>query len=480
MTKRKLQSCGRQRALWGAVIPAIASIVGAGIGAASASRNQRRAIDAQNKEQERLNTIQRNQLIANNLNNYFSTLDENDENRYVYKSGGKRKLKNSAVITDGGYAIPLNSTTSLLQGSSHNQINEAGNTGIGIKVGNKEVEAEGGEVIQRKGNELRVFSAQPMLNGESPAEKVIEGKNKDKVFKQQESMKKKYKLRNGRSTPVERSKALWGATFTTPDYIGLGTNIAASLLANTVGRSSYNRLLNDINYTLPEYASESYIAGPTTYHNSAQRGEVERNRLNARNIISQNTASSNVATDRMQESDTNAMYQMNNLWDTKANKEIELRKANVERAQQVAARNAAARNQYYNTVAETRNKELATRFGIRQAMLDSNVGMIQGIGSSIGNFLQSGIDNYQADQARRMLLASSQYGSAERMASMGVDFDNNLMESLLSDATDRYNYSTSDSNRNAARESYNFWLNRLSKNDRLRSRYTNKYRLSTM
>ena len=471
MAKRKLQNCGRQRAIWGAVVPAVASLIGTAVGVASATKNQRAALEAQRKEQERLYNIQKTEAAAANLNNYFSTIDdEYDDYRYPYKNGGKRKLRNAAVITDGGYAIPVGKSTYLLQGSNHNKVNESGNTGIGIKAGNKEIEAENGEVIQNKGNELRIFSSKPILNGTSPADAVLGGVNPNYVFKAQENVKKRYKLRNGRSTPVERNKAAFGATFYTPDYIGLGTNILGSILSGAISRNAYKGLLKDVNYTLSEYVPETYVNGPTTYFNAAQRANVERNRLNARNIISQNTASASTALDLMQRSDIDALQKQNELWDTKANAEVKMRQANAERAQLVRARNAAARNQYYKSVADIRNEQLNTRLGLRKAMSDSNVEMIQGIGSSIGNFLQQGVDNYQDRQNRIALLAGAEKGTLERLASLGYDVNPEDARIAYMTAMNEKNLNRDDV---GAQQRYDFWRNYFAYNRRFNK---DKYR----
>ena len=465
MKRRCLKNGGRERAFWGALIGAAASLIGTGLSISSQSRNQKEALAEQERIRKEQEEQERAEQQTRTMNNYFATLGKEEEDELVYKSGGRRKLRNAgARITDGGYAIPIGNNTSLLQGSLHSQINESGNTGIGIKVGNKEIEAENGEIVQKKGDEFRIFSAQPMLAGISPAQAVMEGADEDKVFKAQESIKRRYHLRNGKSTPVERKKALWGATFTTPDYIGLGTNIGASLLSGLWANSAYDDLINSVDYSLPDYVDEMYVAGPTRWRNDAQRAEVERARLNTRRSIARNTASSTVGLGRMQEVDTTAMHELNKLWDEKANKETEMRQANAERAQQVLARNAANRNAYYQKVAELKNQQLATKLGLQQAKVDSNVGMIQGIGSSIGGFLQQGIDNYQADQARRMQLAASQYGSAERAASMGVDFSPSTMKALRDDAQTRMDtFDVGSTEYNAALDSYNFWNSKLSK-----------------
>ena len=389
--------------------------------------------------------MQQNDATARTLNNYLSSWgDDEDELRVLYKKGGRRKLRNAAMITDGGVAIPLGNGTYLLQGGSHNQVNESGQTGIGINAGGKEIEAEGGEVIQNKGNELRVFSAQPILNGVSPSEAVISGANKDKVFKQQEAIKQRRHLRNGYSSPVGRDRAAWGATFTTPDYIGLGTNILASILSGVVANKNYNNLLKDINFTLPEYVDESFVAGPTRWRNEAQKADVMRNNINARLDTSRNTASSNVALDRMQTIGTNAMYELNKLDDEKSNKEAEMRMQNAKMYNEHLARNAAARNAYLQSVAEIKNKQLATRLGLKESKLTSNVGMIQGIGSSVGNFLQSGIDRYENDQARRALFGSSENGSMMNLIQAGYDVSDKDMVNAYNDALDNYNRTGSD------------------------------------
>ena len=473
MAKRKLKNCGRQRAFWGALVAGLGSLAGSIISATAGANAQREQIAEQRRIQEEQARREQAMHNADSINNYLSAVEPENYTDVVYKHGGKRKLRNNGVvITDGGYAIPIGKGTSLLQGSLHSEINESGNTGIGINAGGKEVEAENGEVIQKKGDELRVFSAQPILNGISPAEAVLNGENKNEVFKAQQAVKRKYHLRNGKSSPVERNKAKWGATFTTPDYIGLGTNIAGSLLSGIYANSLYNDLADSVDSTLPEYYDESFISGPTTYRNAAQRANVERNRLNARRSIARNTASSNISLGRMQESDTNAMYQLNELWDTKANKETEMRRTDIAREQEVRARNAAARRDWSNKVAEIKNNQLATKLGLRQAMIDSNVGMIQGIGSSVGNFLQAGSDRYQANQARIAQLAASPYGTAAKMHAAGYDFDDDVINGQISMLESRLDAMPEDNVKdyNAALSELNYWK-------RVQGKPQNKYSL---
>lgn len=98
----------------------------------------------------------------------------------------KRKVPN---IVRGGRAIPVGKDLYLLQGRTHEQ--------GGIDIGKNPrtgIEAEGGEIVQMKPNELRVHSAQPLLNGESPAEKILKGANPDKVFQAQEQFKDRHRI----------------------------------------------------------------------------------------------------------------------------------------------------------------------------------------------------------------------------------------------------------------------------------------------
>ena len=67
----------------------------------------------------------------------------------------------------------------------------------GIDIGHSDktgIEVEGGEVVETNGNELKVYSAQPILNGASPAQLVMGGANPNKVFKAQEDFKDRNRI----------------------------------------------------------------------------------------------------------------------------------------------------------------------------------------------------------------------------------------------------------------------------------------------
>lgn len=111
-----------------------------------------------------------------------------------YAVGGK--IPN---VVAGGIAQPLGNNFFYMNGRKHSQ------GGIDIGPSDKTgIEVEGGEVVETNGNELKVYSAQPILNGASPAQLVMGGANPNKVFKAQED----FKDRNGIND--DGSKAKYG------------------------------------------------------------------------------------------------------------------------------------------------------------------------------------------------------------------------------------------------------------------------------
>nr|UVX50844.1 MAG: hypothetical protein [Bacteriophage sp.] len=207
----------RPQAFWGALIGAGASLIGGLVSGSQQSRAQRRALEEQRRlAQQQLEVNNQNQL-ASTLNNYALAQQSYDDKDYnlKYRIGGVKRLgSRNIMITNGGNAKRIGNNTYLLRGGSHEDINETGQTGIGINVGGNEIEAEGGEVAQRKGNSLRIYSAQPILGGISPAEAIMRGYNKDKVFNAQQIFKKNNgikddgsKQRNGGLTSKDRGSS---------------------------------------------------------------------------------------------------------------------------------------------------------------------------------------------------------------------------------------------------------------------------------
>lgn len=176
----------RPKAFIGAAISVGTQLIGGIIGNAK----KREAEEAARLEQERQAKLQAAQQQAS----YMTENAENDANVYknirnqLMRNGGNVPRKGTApLIAEGGTAIPIKKDSFLLKGRKHNT------GGIVIGKGKNSIEAEGDEVVQITPKQLKVFSAQPILNGNSPAELVQKGAEPSKVFNAQES----FKDRNG-------------------------------------------------------------------------------------------------------------------------------------------------------------------------------------------------------------------------------------------------------------------------------------------
>ena len=101
-----------------------------------------------------------------------------------YATGGK--VPN---VVAGGIAQPIGNNFFYMNGRKHSQ------GGIDIGPSDKTgIEVEDGEVVETNGNELKVYSAQPIINGVSPAKLVMGGANPNKVFKAQEDFKDRNRI----------------------------------------------------------------------------------------------------------------------------------------------------------------------------------------------------------------------------------------------------------------------------------------------
>lgn len=136
-----------------------------------------------------------------------------------YAVGGK--IPN---VVAGGIAQPLGNNFFYMNGRKHSQ------GGIDIGPNDKTgIEVEDGEVVETNGNELKVYSAQPIINGVSPAKLIMGGANPNKVFKAQED----FKDRNGINDDGTKAK------FGKPSYKITG-DIKQDYINNTIAREVSN------------------------------------------------------------------------------------------------------------------------------------------------------------------------------------------------------------------------------------------------
>lgn len=462
---RHLRTNGSRPKCWiGAAIGAGTQILGSFLN----SNKAKNAALAAKREAEHRQTVeyanmqtQQNALMENAQKAY------EEQFRLPYRRGGRQRLRNAVSITDGGIAIPEGNDTFLLRGNTHEQVNESGNTGIGINVGGKEIEAENNEVVDTNNNSLRVFSNSlsiPVMtrNGimyMTPSKAVLAGYNKNKVFDIQQAMngnshgsyakegaraalKREGEFQPFKSpldiaglseyakiydaaeqdikvnddtiskmTPELYAKysrnipyfkgSRMGADWGTADYIGLGANILGSILSQTINKRGLS--------SLRDYAPERplpYVAGKlvTNYNINPQLSNLERQRQQAYTSIDRDTASSVAANERRNAINLNTTLAENELYNKKYQTEADLLNKDTLNQQEIANKSIAA----YNDWRENYNKYMAAIAGGRS---ESNVAMIQGIGNSIGNFLQQGIDRHQMGLNRRAYLATADKGN---------------------------------------------------------------------
>lgn len=237
-TKTPTMRLGGRKKCWiGAAIMGATSIAGSLFGAAAQKREMRR----QKSIKDWQDTTQEAANMSAALNN---SQDYQEDYLRQFRTAarlGKTLGAKGIYITDGGDATKIDNNTYLLRGGSHEDVNETGQTGIGINVGGNEVEAEGGEVAQKKNGALRIFSAQPILgNGMSPAQAILRGYNKDKVFSQQQAFKKRNGLKD------DGSKAAFGDLVTgTWNFLKQHRSPITNLAALT---AAYQRFYPNSNY----------------------------------------------------------------------------------------------------------------------------------------------------------------------------------------------------------------------------------------
>lgn len=152
-----------------------------------------------------------------------------------YAVGGK--IPN---VVAGGIAQPLGNNFFYMNGRKHSQ------GGIDIGPSDKTgIEVEDGEVVETNRNELKVYSAQPIINGVSPAKLVMGGANPNKVFKAQED----FKDRNGIND--DGTKAKYGKE----KYVAKSDDIARKRGINS---STYSIRYDDKDYKILDYIDDNF------------------------------------------------------------------------------------------------------------------------------------------------------------------------------------------------------------------------------
>lgn len=275
-TKTPTMKLGGRKKCWiGAAIGAATSIAGSLFGNSAQKREMRRQQsirDWQDATQEAANMTS----VLNNSRDY-----QEDYLRQFRTAArlGKTLGAKGIYITDGGDATKIGNNTYLLRGGSHEDVNETGQTGIGINVGGNEIEAEGGEVAQKKNGALRIFSAQPILGGISPAQAIINGASKDKVFSAQQQFKRRHHLSDGGET--YKNGGVKGPTYNkqTRRWYNAQGNLFRRGLYNTGDKNHTNdvKTAGDLIINSPEFKTYWETSGKRQY----TRGYNDTNKANS-------------------------------------------------------------------------------------------------------------------------------------------------------------------------------------------------------
>lgn len=146
-----------------------------------------------------------------------------------YAVGGK--IPN---VVAGGIAQPLGNNFFYMNGRKHSQ------GGIDIGPSDKTgIEVEDGEVVETNGNELKVYSAQPIINGVSPAKLVMGGANPNKVFKAQEDFKDRNEIND------DGTKAKYGKE----KYVAKSDNTRVTPIMESPRNSGIKHIFNTRQHT---------------------------------------------------------------------------------------------------------------------------------------------------------------------------------------------------------------------------------------
>ena len=295
----------------------------------------------------------------------LESLDENlEDDRTSYAKGGKPKCAKGGVepiITEGGDGIGVGSSLTLLRGRKHRT------GGIIIGKGQNSIEAESGEVVKREKNQMKIFSAEPILNGKSPAKKVLENPSKaNQVFQEQESYKERNNLNNDGS-----KKAKLGLK----KGLDIGADIAgaaAPLISGIISKKAIGKT------KVPPKPAE-YIPAKlkTSYNISPQLAELERTKEQITSDIDSNTVSSAAALARKQRIRTDIGTQKNLLFGQKENIETEMLNRDAINRQQIASQNIAQSNEYVARKNQFETEKRLAKADVTNQMIEGSVSGIR-------------------------------------------------------------------------------------------------------
>lgn len=365
-----------------------------------------------------------------------SPVKEVDDTRTTYKGGGKADVNN--IITEGGDAKRIGHQTFLLRGRKHR------NGGIVLGKGRNAIEAEGGEVVKIDKNTMKILSTVPMANGESPANRVLNGESPNKVFDSQEQFKdrnnlnnnsyermgfnrkdnsrsngdsymenggtgnlhssksgsnininktiKEDKMKRSRSSLLGKRKAALG------DYLNLAGdafNIISPLLGGNRTKRAINRMVAP---TQPTQLQATNLR--TTYNIQPQLTDIYNAEQQSIAEINRNTASSVAAQARGTRLRQLGLNQRSQLRGQQQNIETQLINQNRLNRQQVTNQNIAATNDWRDRVSQFVNDQIVSKTNV-----DNQI--IENVSAGIRDLQLRGDKNRQERNALTAIMASN-------------------------------------------------------------------------
>lgn len=374
-------------------------------------------------------------------------------------------------IVRGGTAVPIGANYYYMRGRKHEQggIDVGANPKTGLEV-------EDQEVMHIAKDKVKVFSAVPFLNGESPAEKVLGGENPNKVFNEQEQFKdvnninddgsKKVNRMGGisKSTPfstgkiIKTSKAKYGKIEKTSSLIDTNPIIDVSKVniknpnsssSNESSKGSnniFNKLRNSINNGETTGADlvglTSNVAGSLISYLS-NRNTLNKMRTPSQPIsresvklktnininpqldkmretvaayerdIDANTASSRVSLARKQGARLTGSLETNKLYGQKENIETGLINQDRLNQQRTAHANVDDYNRWQDNVTDFRNRILDLKG-------ENTTNLISGLNSSIQDLLSSRENRSQFNESIKIMRAAYPNVADELLREHGI------------------------------------------------------------
>lgn len=365
-----------------------------------------------------------------------SPVKEVDDTRTTYKGGGKADVNN--IITEGGDAKRIGHQTFLLRGRKHR------NGGIVLGKGRNAIEAEGGEVVKIDKNTMKILSTVPMANGESPANRVLNGESPNKVFDSQEQFKDRNNLNNNsyermgfnrkdnsrsngdsymenggtgnlhssksgsnininktiKEDEMKRSRSslLGKRKAALRDYLNLAGdafNIISPLLGGNRTKRAINRMVAP---TQPTQLQATNLR--TTYNIQPQLTDIYNAEQQSIAEINRNTASSVAAQARGTRLRQLGLNQRNQLRGQQQNIETQLINQNRLNRQQVTNQNIAATNDWRDRVSQFVNDQIVSKTNV-----DNQI--IENVSAGIRDLQLRGDKNRQERNALTAIMASN-------------------------------------------------------------------------